>query len=62
MPEEGLHSSESNRAEEVVDAILPADHQPSKVMEPSEETPSTSWFPWGGAFDTNGERENCDLM
>jgi hypothetical protein len=33
-----LHATEANHAEEVLDVVLPADHQPTKVMEPSEES------------------------
>src|ERR1700691_885320 len=38
MPEEDLHATETNHAEEVLDVVLPADHQPTKMMEPSEES------------------------
>jgi hypothetical protein len=38
MPEEDLHATEANHAEEVLDVVLPADHQPTKVMEPSEKS------------------------
>jgi hypothetical protein len=33
-----LHATETNHAEEVLDVVLPADHQPTKMMEPSEES------------------------
>jgi hypothetical protein len=38
MPEEDLHATEANHAEEALDVVLPANHQPTKVMEPSEKS------------------------
>ena len=44
MPEEDLHATEANHAEEVLDVVLPADHQPTKVMEPSEKSLDSPTF------------------
>jgi hypothetical protein len=33
-----LHATETNHAEEVLDVVLPADHEPTKMMEPSEKS------------------------
>ena len=38
MPDEDLHASESNHAEEFLDGILPGDHQPTKVMKLSKKS------------------------
>jgi hypothetical protein len=39
-----LHATETNHAEEVLDVVLPADHQPTKMMEPGKQSfdPPTS--------------------
>src|SRR4029077_16855228 len=37
MPEEDLHATETNHAEEVLDVVLPADHQPTKIMQPGKQ-------------------------
>jgi hypothetical protein len=42
VPEEDLHATEANHAEEILDVVLPADHQPAKVMEPSEKSLDSS--------------------
>jgi len=36
MPEEDLHAPQADHAKEVLNVVLPADYQPTKVMEPSE--------------------------
>jgi len=33
-----MHATETNRADEVLDVVLRADHEPAKVMEPSEKS------------------------
>jgi hypothetical protein len=33
-----LHATETNHAEEVLDVVLPADHEPTKMMESSEKS------------------------
>jgi hypothetical protein len=38
VPEQDLHATEAHHAEEVLDVVLPADHKPTKVMEPSEKS------------------------
>jgi hypothetical protein len=38
MPEEDLHATESNLAEEVLDVVLLADEQPAKGIEPGEKS------------------------
>jgi hypothetical protein len=38
MPEQDLHATEANHAEEVLDVVLPANHEPPKLMEPSEKS------------------------
>jgi hypothetical protein len=37
MPEQALHATETNHAEEVLDVVLPADHQPTKIMQPGKQ-------------------------
>ena len=50
--EQDLHLAEADHAEEVLDVVFPADHEPTKVMQPGEESfPSpasaiaTQWTP-----------------
>ena len=38
MPDQDLHATEAHHAEEVLDVVIPADHKPTKVMEPSEKS------------------------
>jgi hypothetical protein len=38
MSEEDLHAPQADHAKEVLNLVLPADYQPPKVMEPSEES------------------------
>ena len=38
MPEQDLYATETHHAEEVLDVVLPADHQSTKVMQPSKES------------------------
>jgi hypothetical protein len=38
MPEQDLHATEMQHAEEVLDVVLPADYQSTKVMQPSKES------------------------
>src|ERR1700730_6790072 len=38
MPERDLHAPQADRAEEVLDVVLPAGHQPAKVMEPNKKS------------------------
>jgi hypothetical protein len=52
MPEQDLHAAEADHAEEVLDMALPADHEPTKMMQPSEKsfhspasTIATQWTP-----------------
>ena len=33
-----MHAAEADPAEEVLDVVLPANHQPTKMMEPSEQS------------------------
>jgi hypothetical protein len=33
-----LHATQANHAEEVLDTAFPADHEPTKMMEPSEKS------------------------
>lgn len=33
-----FHAPQADRVEEVLDVVLPADHQPTKVMDPSEKS------------------------
>jgi hypothetical protein len=37
MSEQDLHTAESNHAEEVLYVVLPANHKPTEMMEPSEK-------------------------
>jgi hypothetical protein len=37
IPEQDLHAPETYHAEEVFDVVLPAGHEPTKVMEPGEK-------------------------
>ncbi len=39
-----MHATEANHAEEVLDVVLPADHKPTKVMEPSEKSLDSPTF------------------
>ena len=39
-----LHATEANHAEEVLDVKLLADHQPTKVMDPSEKSLDSPTF------------------
>jgi len=36
MPEQDLNTTKADHAEEVLDVVLPADHEPTKMMQPSE--------------------------
>jgi hypothetical protein len=38
IPEQDLHATETNHAEEVLDVVLPADHEPTKMMEPGKQS------------------------
>jgi hypothetical protein len=38
MPEQDLHATETNHAKEVLDVVLPADHQPAKMMQPGKKS------------------------
>ncbi len=38
MPEQDLHATQAYHAEEVLDVVLPADDQPTKVMQPGKES------------------------
>jgi hypothetical protein len=38
MPEQDLHATQAHHAEEVLDVVLPADDQPTKVMQPGNES------------------------
>ena len=38
MPEQDLHATKADHAEEVLDVVLPTNHQPAKMMEPSEKS------------------------
>ena len=38
MPEQDLHATQAHHAEEVLDVVLPADDQATKVMQPSKES------------------------
>src|SRR5256712_11345658 len=38
MPEQDLHATETNHAEEVLDVVLPANHEPPKMMQPGEKS------------------------
>jgi len=38
MPEQDLHATQAHHAEEVLDMVLPADDQPTKVMQPGKES------------------------
>ena len=37
MPEQDLHATKADHAEEVLDVVFPADHQPTKVMQPGKQ-------------------------
>jgi hypothetical protein len=43
MSEEDLHAPQANHAEEVLHLVLPADHQPTKVTEPSEKSQTAAY-------------------
>jgi len=38
MPEQDLHATQAHHAEEVLDVVLPADDQATKVMQPGKES------------------------
>src|ERR1700758_3053060 len=38
MPEQDLHATETNHAEEILDVVLPADYQPTEMMEPCKQS------------------------
>jgi hypothetical protein len=38
MPEQDLHATQAHHAKEVLDVVLPANHQPTKMMQPSKES------------------------
>jgi hypothetical protein len=38
MPWQDLHATQAHYAEEVLDVVLPADDQPTKVMQPGKES------------------------
>jgi hypothetical protein len=38
MPEQDLHATQADHGEEVLDVVLPADDQPTKLMRPSKES------------------------
>jgi hypothetical protein len=38
VPEQNLHATEAHHAEEVLDVVLPADHEPTKMMQPREKS------------------------
>jgi len=38
MPSQDLHATQAYHAEEVLDVVLPADDQPTKLMQPSKES------------------------
>ena len=38
MPEQDLYATQAHHAEEVLDVVLPADDQPTKVMQPGKES------------------------
>jgi hypothetical protein len=38
MPEQDLQAAETHHAEEVLNVVFPADHQPTKVVKPSEKS------------------------
>jgi hypothetical protein len=38
LPEQDLYAPEAHHAEEVLDVVLPADHQPTEVMKASEKS------------------------
>src|SRR5207249_3034301 len=38
IPEQDLHTPQADHTEEVLDVVLPANHEPTKMMEPSEKS------------------------
>jgi hypothetical protein len=36
VPEQDLYATEAHHAQEVIDVVLPANHQPTEVMKPGE--------------------------
>ena len=66
MSEEDLHAAQADHAKEVLNVVLPANHQPTKVMEPSEwsfhspaSAVATQWTPvlsWHSSLSAMG----CD--
>jgi hypothetical protein len=51
-----LHRTQARHAEEVLDVVLPADDQPTKVMRPGKE--SFHYLVWFGILNDNQMLEN----
>jgi hypothetical protein len=58
MSEEDLHAPQANHAEEVLHLVLPADHQPTKVTEPSEKSQTAAY---GGLVAGSLAREKAEF-
>jgi hypothetical protein len=54
MSEQDLHSAQADHAEEVVNAVLPADHQPTKVVLKETLQSENGFIPLGTLAKPNG--------